>query len=231
MFQHWAFWLVATLLLLIFLLVAKERGFRDKLNGSIDGQKFGLGFKAIWLEENFGRVMAAVAVIGFGLMLFGCSAGGNDAPAQPVAVANCQGSYVGSYSPPEHDERIRLRNLSLGNRGIAVTADEAENNRNAGGGPPDGGIWMGGSYSFETDANCNVTSGKTLIFYTYEYDIGGTVGKDGTFNLTWSGQGSAGEMHGKVDATGNITGQFFHPAPDSFVYGVLSGTFTPLGKI
>ena len=49
MFQHWEFWLVATLLALIFLLVAKERGFRDSINGSIDGEKFWLGFKAVWL--------------------------------------------------------------------------------------------------------------------------------------------------------------------------------------
>lgn len=232
MFQHWEFWLVATLLVLIFLLVAKERGFRDNINGSFDGEKFWLGFKAVWLEKNFGRVTAAIAIIGLGLMMFGCSAGRSAEPAQVVAVAtNCQGSYVGSYGPPEHAERIRLRNLSLANRGIVVTADEAENNRNAGGGDPDGGIWMGGSYSFETDVNCNVVKGKTLIFYAYEYDIGGTVGKDGTFNLTWSGQGSAGEMKGKVDSNNAITGQFFHPAPDDFVYGVLSGTFTPNGKI
>lgn len=230
MFQHWAFWLVATLLVLIFLLVAKERGFRDKLNGSINGQKFWLGFKAEWLEKNFSRVMAAIAIAGIVLMVVGCSGDTVETPP-PVAAVSCQGSYIGSYGPPEHAERIRLRNLSLANRGIAVTADEAENNRNAGGGDPDGGIWMGGSYAFETDANCNVTKGKTLIFYAYEYDIGGTVQKDGTFNLTWSGQGSAGEMKGKVDTTGNITGQFFHPAPDSFVYGVLSGTFVPLGKI
>lgn len=231
MFQHWIFWLVATVLVLVFLLAAKERGFRDKLNGSIDRKKYWLDFDAVWLEKNFGRVMAAIAIVGFGLMLFGCSAGSSNATAQPVAVANCQGSYVGSYGPPERDERIRLRNLSLGNRGIAVTGNDDIDNANAGGGAPDGGIWMGGSYAFETDANCNVTKGKTLIFYSYEYDIGGTVGKDGAFNLTWSGQGSVGEMHGKVDANGNITGQFFHPAPDNFVYGVLSGTFTPSGKI
>ena len=89
---------------------------------------------------------------------------------------------------------------------------------------------MGGSYAFETDVNCNVTKGTTMIFYAYEYAIGGTVQKDGTFKLTWSGQGSAGDMVGAVDATGNITGKFFHPAPDNFVYGVLGGTFTPAAK-
>jgi hypothetical protein len=148
-----------------------------------------------------------------------------------VVASNCHGSYVGNYSPPEHDERIRLRNLSLANRGITPTGDDAVDNAAAGGGPPDGGIWMGGSYAFETDANCNVTKGKTLIFYTYEYDIGGTVQKDGTFKLVWSGQGSAGEMWGKIEANNTITGEFHHPAPDNFVYGVISGTFTPGGRI
>jgi hypothetical protein len=90
---------------------------------------------------------------------------------------------------------------------------------------------MAGSLSFETDANCNVVAGQTLIFYTYEYGVSGTVNKDGTFNLTWSGQGSTGEIVGGVDANNNIYGKFFHPAPDSYVHGVLNGTFTPNGKI
>ena len=147
------------------------------------------------------------------------------------AKSGCTGSYIGNYSPPDHDERIRLRNLSLAGRGIAVTGNDDTDNANAGGGAPDGGIWMAGSYKFETDGNCNVVAGQTMIFYAYEYGIGGTVNKDGTFNLTWSGQGSAGDMKGAVDANNNISGQFFHPAPDNFVYGVLSGTFTPNGKI
>jgi hypothetical protein len=145
----------------------------------------------------------------------------------PKTKSGCTGSYTGAYSPPDHDERIRLRNLSLAGRGIPVTGNDDIDNANAGGGPPDGGIWMAGSYSFETDANCNVTSGQTLIFYAYEYGIGGTVNKDGTFNLTWSGQGSQGDIKGSVDANNNISGQFFHPSPDNFVYGVLSGTFSP----
>lgn len=145
--------------------------------------------------------------------------------------AGCMGSYIGNYGPPDHDERIRLRNLSLTGRGIQVTGNDAIDNANAGGGDPDGGIWMGGSYAFETDGNCNVIAGTTMIFYAYEYGISGTVNKDGSFNLIWSGQGSQGDMKGQVDANNNISGQFFHPAPDNFVYGVISGTFTPNGKI
>jgi hypothetical protein len=90
---------------------------------------------------------------------------------------------------------------------------------------------MAGSYAFETDGNCNVVKGKTFIFYTYEYDISGTVNKSGLSTLTWSGQGSAGDMTVSIDSGNNISGQFFHPAPDSFIYGLVSGTFTPNGKI
>jgi hypothetical protein len=148
-----------------------------------------------------------------------------------VTKSGCTGSYVGGYSMPDKERRISNRNRSLNDRGIAVTGNDDVDNANAGGGPPDGGIWMAGSFQFETDGNCNVVSGQTLIFYSYEYGISGTVNKDGTFNLTWSGQGSSGEMVGGVDANNNIYGDFFHPAPDSYVNGVLSGTFTPNGKI
>ena len=217
-------WVAGFAVLLLAIYRGANRGYFDKFGFSKDGTPYKFD-KSLWGKcFPFAAVLILIAVA----LLAGCSS----STVAPVAVApvNCQGSYVGNYSPPEHDERIRLRNLSLTGRGIPVTGNDDIDNANAGGGAPDGGIWMGGSYAFETDANCNVTKGKTLIFYAYEYDIGGTVQKDGTFNLTWSGQGSAGEMRGKVEAN-SITGQFFHPAPDNFVYGVLSGTFTPLGKI
>jgi hypothetical protein len=144
---------------------------------------------------------------------------------------SCTGSYVGTYGPPDHDERIAARNRSLAGRGIAVTGNDAVDNGNAGGGDPDGGIWMAGSFAFETDANCNVVKGTDMIFFVYQYDISGTMLKSGTSKLTWSGQGSVGEMEVNVDANNAITGSHFHPAPDSYVRGVLSGTFTPNGKI
>lgn len=173
------------------------------------------------------------AILALCASIVACSSGSSDSvdtSTPVVSNSKCYGTYVGGYAAPDHDERIRLRNLSLSNRGILVTGDDNIDNANAGGGAPDGGIWMGGSYEFETDVNCNVVSGKTLIFYAYEYSIGGTVAKDGAFNLTWSGQGSAGDMVGQISATGDISGKFFHPAPDNFVYGVLSGTFTPKAK-
>jgi hypothetical protein len=147
------------------------------------------------------------------------------------SAKGCTGSYVGGYTYPDHDERIRIRNLSLASNGIAVTGNDDIDNANAGGGPPDGGIWMAGSYAFETDANCNVVKGNTLVFYAYEYGINGTVSKTGESLLVWSGQGSQGEMKLKLNADNTISGTFHHPAPNTFVYGVLSGTFTPNGKI
>lgn len=174
------------------------------------------------------------------LVASGCNVG-KDATVTPTAggtgttttasKSGCTGSYVGGYSMPDKERRISNRNRSLNDRGIAVTGNDDIDNDNAGGGPPDGGIWMAGSFQFETDGNCNVIAGQTMIFYAYEYGISGTVNKDGTFNLTWSGQGSSGDMVGGVDANNNIYGDFFHPAPDNYVNGVLSGTFTKNGKI
>jgi hypothetical protein len=145
---------------------------------------------------------------------------------------SCTGSYVGSYdAPASREERIRIRNLSIVNNGGVVTGNDAIDNVTAGGGGIDGGIYMTGSYAFETDANCNIIKGTTLVFYTYQYNINGTVNKAGESALTWSGQGSSGEMKISVNANNAITGSFYHPAPDTFVYGTVSGTFTPNGKI
>jgi hypothetical protein len=147
------------------------------------------------------------------------------------SASSCTGSYVGTYTYPDHDERIRLRNLSIISNGGVVTGNDAIDNATAGGGDPDGGIWMAGSYAFETDASCNVIKGTTMVFYAYEYNINGAVLKSGESALIWSGQGSEGEMKLKLNANNTITGEFHHPAPNSFVYGVISGTFTPNGKI
>lgn len=147
------------------------------------------------------------------------------------SAKSCTGSYIGTYDAPSHDERIRLRNLSLQGRGIAVTGDDATDNANAGGGGVDGGIYMTGSFAFETDANCNVVKGTTMVFYVYQYDISGKVNADGSFSLIWSGQGSQGELAGKADSGGVITGKFYHPPVDDFVYGVMTGTFIANGKI
>jgi hypothetical protein len=152
-------------------------------------------------------------------------------PTTGGAAKSCTGSYVGNYSAPEQAERREARNRSLAGRGIPVTGNEDIDNANAGGGPPDGGIWMAGSFAFETDANCNIIKGTTLVFYAFEYNISGTIVKSGTSDLTWSGQGSVGQMEVTVDANNKVGGSFRHPAPDTFIRGIIDGTFTPNGKI
>lgn len=147
------------------------------------------------------------------------------------SAKSCTGSYIGNYNPPEQAERREQRNRSLQGRGIPVTGNEDIDNANAGGGPPDGGIWMAGAFAFETDGNCNIIKGKTQVFYVYEYDLNGTIVKGATSNLTWSGQGSSGQMELTVDANNKLGGSFRHPAPDTFIRGVVEGTFTPNGKI
>jgi hypothetical protein len=141
------------------------------------------------------------------------------------------GSYIGGYSMPEQSVRRENRNRSLTDRGIAVTGNEDIDNANAGGGPPDGGIWMSGGFRFETDGNCTIIKSEVTIFAYTGYFVNGTVQKDGKFNLVWSGNGSQGEMIGSIDSNKNMSGKFNHPAPDTYVHGVISGTFTPNGKI
>ena len=187
---------------------------------------------------------ALVAVVLASATLVGCNVGKTDTVTTDETPAStgtttgtttagasgykggCFGRFEGGYNMPEHEQRIAQRNQSLKDRGIQVTGNDDIDNANAGGGPPDGGIWMAGSMWFETDANCRVVAGQTLIFFAYEYNIGGTVNKDGTFDLVWYGQGSQGQLEGRIEANGTLTGLFHHPAPDTYVTGVLWGTFT-----
>ena len=185
------------------------------------------------------RTLLLSAALLAALVASGCNVGKTDTvtttsggtPTTGTAKSGCMGSYVGGYSMPDHATRIEMRNRSLADRGIAVTGNDDIDNANAGGGPPDGGIWMSGGFQFETDGNCNIIKSDINIFAYTGYGVNGTVQKDGTFNLIWSGNGSQGDMIGKVDANNTISGKFHHPAPDSYVHGVLSGTFTPNGKI
>ena len=44
------------------------------------------------------------------------------------SAKSCTGSYVGNYDMPDHDERIRVRNLSLIGNGKPVTGNDAIDN-------------------------------------------------------------------------------------------------------
>lgn len=179
-----------------------------------------------------GKLLKLSAIAVATVVIAACGGSGKTDPKENTALSgSCMGSYTGGYNMPDQATRIANRNRSLNDRGIAVTGNDDIDNANAGGGPPDGGIWMSGGFQFETDGNCNIIKSEVNIFAYTGYSLSGTINKDGTFNLIWSGNGSQGEMVGGIDSNKNIYGKFNHPAPDTYVHGVLGGTFTPNGKI
>ncbi|MEN9670870.1 MAG: hypothetical protein RL018_1147, partial [Pseudomonadota bacterium] len=79
------------------------------------------------------RTLTISAALFAALVASGCNVGKTDTVSTTTGgtsttttstKAGCTGSYIGNYSPPDHDERIRLRNLSLAGRGIAVTGND-----------------------------------------------------------------------------------------------------------
>lgn len=236
LFQHWIFWLVITLVVIAFLLVAKERGFRDKLNGSVDGKKYWIGFDAVWLEKNFSRLLGFIAGVGLALMAIGCSGSSADAPP-PVAALSCEGAYTATVDMPDHEARIASRNTSLKNAGHSlVNSDgtprsEAELNAILGGGTPDGGIYLSGSTSWTTGAQvgtqCPIIGGEINIF-GHQFAVTGGINNPALnpeFGFAFGGGPVAGRMSGNT-FTGRVS-----EGGNPHVHGVLNGTFVPAGKI
>ncbi|HMS25777.1 MAG TPA: hypothetical protein PKC80_00155, partial [Burkholderiaceae bacterium] len=60
--------------------------------------------------------------------------GGSSGSSAGGSASSCTGSYVGTYDMPSHEERIRIRNMSLVANGKPVTGNDAIDNENAGGG-------------------------------------------------------------------------------------------------
>jgi hypothetical protein len=138
----------------------------------------------------------------------------------------CTGSYVGGANPPSHEVRVATRDRSLIAKGIDISKmTEAEKNAATGGGGVDGGMYLEGSFAFQTDANCNVIAGDFVIF-GYPFPISGTVNQDRTFTLSY-----LGPIVGQVNADNSITGELQHGGGEEYIHGVLWGTFTPNGKI
>lgn len=147
-------------------------------------------------------------------------------PVNPiVSKGGCTGSYIGGFTPPAKEIRIAMRNESLTRRGIPITGDDAVDNANTGGGGVDGGIYMEGTFAFETDANCNVIKGGSVIF-GYPFGVTGQVNQDRTFTLSY-----LGPIVGQINPDNSISGQFQHGGGEEYIYGDLYGTFTPNGKI
>lgn len=168
--------------------------------------------------------------------LVGCNAGttttttgSSTSTTTTTTTANnksCTGSYVGGANPPSQDVRRAVRDRSLIAKGIDISnLTEEQKNALTGGGGLDGGMYLEGSFAFETDANCNVIKGDFVIF-GYPFPISGTVNQDRTFTLSY-----LGPIVGQVNADNSITGQLQHGGGEEYIHGVLWGTFTAGGHI
>jgi hypothetical protein len=185
-------------------------------------------------HNKFPLSLTAVTIAASAL-LFGCNVGKTDTVAASGTAAGttgtttttksgCTGSYVGSIVAPPYEVRIANRNRQLTETGFPITGNDAVDNANTTGGGVDGGMYLEGSYAWETDVNCTVVKGTAVVF-GYEFPIDGKVNADKTFNLNYFGP-----IIGSVDGNNDITGQL-QEGGKTWVYGELRGKFTPNGKI
>lgn len=182
-----------------------------------------------------GKLPLALTAVATAALLSACNVGKSD-PVTPTGTtattttttatssSTCTGSYTGSIVPPPHEVRIANRNRQLTNMGKAVTGNDAVDNAGTGGGGVDGGMYLEGSFAWETDANCKVISGSAVIF-GYVFPIDGTVNADKTFTLNFFGP-----IIGQVDANNVISGQL-QEGGKTWVYGELQGKFVANGHI
>jgi hypothetical protein len=175
-----------------------------------------------------GKLLKLSAIAVTTVVIAACGSGKTD-PVTPdpiIKSKGCAGSYVGGANPPSQDVRRAVRDRSLIAKGIDINGlDEAQKNALTGGGGLDGGMYLDGTFAFETDANCNVVKGDFVIF-GYPFGISGTVNQDRTFTLSY-----LGPIVGQVNADNSISGQLQHGGGEEYIHGVLWGTFTPNGKI
>jgi hypothetical protein len=142
-------------------------------------------------------------------------------------AGSCQGSYIGSIDAPNHEIRIAQRNRQLASIGYVLTGNDAVDNAATGGGGEDGGIYLLGSFAFETDANCNIIKSNGNIF-----GIPTTLSGKVTSAFVFEGMSmtDTGPTVGTVDANGVIKGQQQEFGKE-WVYGEMNGKFTAGGKI
>lgn len=75
----------------------------------------------------------------------------------------------GTFTMPEHEQRIASRNVSLLRLGHSITGNDAIDNAVLGGGAPDGGIWLSGSFHFEIDAGGQATAASWITVFSPEH--------------------------------------------------------------
>jgi hypothetical protein len=175
-----------------------------------------------------GKLLKLSALAVATVLIAACGSGKTD-PVTPPKIDNaksCTGSFVGGANPPSQDVRRAVRDRSLIAKGIDITGlTEEQKNALTGGGGLDGGMYLEGTFAFETDVNCNVVKGDFVIF-GYPFGISGTVNKDRTFTLSY-----LGPIVGQVNADNSISGELQHGGGEEYIHGVLWGTFKPNGKI
>lgn len=158
----------------------------------------------------------------------------------------------GTFTMPEHDQRIASRNAYLVQSGMGITGDDAIDNAHSGGGPPDGGQWLSGNFHFEIDAAGQNTSASWISAFGGEhYPVMGGLYGNGEIHMGSSGLGvdisgllKNGTVTGYVAAGGeritygaddwnrlpiadqnNLRG-IWHGSELTFVHGRMSGTGT-----
>jgi len=143
---------------------------------------------------------------------------------EPVVARVFKGKVSGRIEPPNHDERIRLRNQALTEQGKPITGDDAVDNAATGGGGIDGGVYLEGAYEFEVDQTNNVKAGwGRVIVHGYTFGItGGTIRADGSFDL---GVQHGLPFSGKIGPTNIVTGKATGLGHESYHYGNVTGNF------
>jgi hypothetical protein len=177
------------------------------------------------------KKLAQILTFALPLALLACG-DGTEQPTPPEATLekkiNCAGSYVGTIDAPSLEVRLAAFQEWLRSRGIDdydfATYPE---DRTA-----EEGIWLEGSFAFETDANCKVVKGGVNIYNAYPYNVEGTVKADRSFDMVWTGLNVTAPIVGQINADDTISGQVkVKDQGAGYIYGLLNGKFTPNGKI
>ncbi len=149
----------------------------------------------------------------------GTTAGGTTSGGLPKSF---KGRYAGNVDMSNHEERIAARNIALREMGKPITGNDEIDNAATGGGPPDGGIYMAGTFDFTVDANNNVVPGGTFTIHGWPLKLGGgKINSDGSFNINPEGLEVKGQLNGT--SISGIANEYGKP----HVFGRLNGTFTP----
>lgn len=189
-----------------------------KVNYSLNGIKRWIAPDPVWWSKHWAVVAGAVLLVLL-FVLAGCS--GGTTTVAPVAQTCFPVVLEGNVDMPGHEDRIIARNKELVSHGYGISGDEARDNAVGGGGAPDGGMWLAGSYHFEIDANGQQIPDKSWLklFSDEKYPVTGGV----TANCDIA-MGSIGgvDIRGKI-ADGKSTGKVMHGDGKTWIYGNMVG--------